>query len=46
MLVGGDAVVFVAALLGAMLGDRLAWLCAGRGLPEFYQFLVAAMPPQ
>ncbi|MER6556797.1 threonine/serine exporter family protein [Streptomyces sp. NPDC001027] len=45
VLVGGDAVVFVAALLGAMLGDRLAWLCAGRGLPEFYQFLVAAMPP-
>ncbi len=28
-----------------MLGDRLAWLCAGRGLPEFYQFTVAAMPP-
>ncbi|AVV41250.1 threonine/serine exporter family protein [Streptomyces sp. ID05-04B] len=45
VLVGGDVVVFVAALLGAMLGDRLAWLCAGRGLPEFYQFLVAAMPP-
>ncbi|MEU1516103.1 threonine/serine exporter family protein [Streptomyces sp. NPDC005811] len=44
VLVGGDAVVFVAALVGAMLGDRLAWLCAGRGLPEFYQFLVAAMP--
>ncbi|MFF1546423.1 threonine/serine exporter ThrE family protein [Streptomyces sp. NPDC058291] len=45
VLVGGDLVVFVAAMLGAMLGDRLAWLCAGRGLPEFYQFLVAAMPP-
>ncbi|GHE87829.1 threonine/serine ThrE exporter family protein [Streptomyces fumanus] len=45
LLVGGDAIVFVAALLGAMLGDRLAWLCAGRGLPEFYQFAVAAMPP-
>ncbi|MFJ4617291.1 threonine/serine exporter ThrE family protein [Streptomyces sp. NPDC088812] len=45
VLVGGDVVVFVAAALGAMLGDRLAWLCAGRGLPEFYQFLVAAMPP-
>ncbi len=27
-----------------MLGDRLAWLLAGRGLPEFYQFAVAAMP--
>ncbi|GKQ37298.1 threonine/serine exporter ThrE family protein [Streptomyces sp. A012304] len=45
VLVGGDAIVFVAAAIGAMLGDRLAWLCAGRGLPEFYQFLVAAMPP-
>jgi uncharacterized membrane protein YjjP (DUF1212 family) len=45
VLVGGGLVVFVAAALGAMLGDRLAWLCAGRGLPEFYQFLVAAMPP-
>ncbi|MFK0118657.1 threonine/serine exporter family protein [Streptomyces sp. NPDC090994] len=45
LLVGGDAIVFVAALLGAMLGDRLAWFCAGRGLPEFYQFAVAAMPP-
>ncbi|MDX6361618.1 threonine/serine exporter ThrE family protein [Streptomyces sp. NPDC058274] len=45
ILVGGDAIVFVAAALGAMLGDRLAWLCAGRGLPEFYQFTVAAMPP-
>ncbi|MEU8649243.1 threonine/serine exporter family protein [Streptomyces sp. NPDC048737] len=45
VLVGGDLTVFVAAAIGAMLGDRLAWLCAGRGLPEFYQFLVAAMPP-
>ncbi|MFE0522144.1 threonine/serine exporter ThrE family protein [Streptomyces sp. NPDC058954] len=45
VLVGGDLVVFLAAMLGAMLGDRLAWLCAGRGLPEFYQFTVAAMPP-
>ncbi|MFE0513341.1 threonine/serine exporter ThrE family protein [Streptomyces sp. NPDC058964] len=45
VLVGGDLIVFVAAALGAMLGDRLAWLCAGRGLPEFYQFTVAAMPP-
>ncbi|MCX5559599.1 threonine/serine exporter ThrE family protein [Streptomyces sp. NBC_00038] len=45
VLVGGDALVFIAAALGAMLGDRLAWLCAGRGLPEFYQFTVAATPP-
>lgn len=45
LLVGGDPIVFVLAALGAMLGDRLAWLCAGRGLPEFYQFTTAAMPP-
>ncbi|MFJ3719963.1 threonine/serine exporter ThrE family protein [Streptomyces sp. NPDC090057] len=45
VLVGGGLLVFVAAALGAMLGDRLAWACAGRGLPEFYQFTVAAMPP-
>ncbi|MEU2899355.1 threonine/serine ThrE exporter family protein [Streptomyces sp. NPDC001273] len=45
VLVGGHALVFVAAAIGAMLGDRLAWLCAGRGLPEFYQFTVAATPP-
>ncbi|MFJ2019693.1 MULTISPECIES: threonine/serine exporter family protein [Streptomyces] len=45
VLVGGDLVVFIAAALGAMLGDRLAWVCAGRGLPEFYQFTAAAMPP-
>ncbi|MFF5856101.1 threonine/serine exporter ThrE family protein [Streptomyces sp. NPDC012751] len=45
VLVGGDLIVFLAAAAGSMLGDRLAWLCAGRGLPEFYQFTVAAMPP-
>ncbi|MFF3496036.1 threonine/serine exporter ThrE family protein [Streptomyces sp. NPDC002795] len=45
ILVGGNALVFVVAAIGAMLGDRLAWLCAGRGFPEFYQFTVAAMPP-
>ncbi|MFJ6798446.1 threonine/serine exporter family protein [Streptomyces sp. NPDC091268] len=44
-LVGGGVIVFFAAAIGAILGDRLAWLCAGRGLPEFYQFVVAAMPP-
>ena len=37
--------VFIAAAVSAMLGDRLAWLFAGRGLPEFYQFVAAAMPP-
>ncbi|MFE0579136.1 threonine/serine exporter ThrE family protein [Streptomyces sp. NPDC058874] len=45
VLVGGRVLVFCAAALGAVLGDRLAWLCAGRGLPEFYQFVAAAMPP-
>ncbi|MEU8354308.1 threonine/serine exporter family protein, partial [Streptomyces sp. NPDC048845] len=45
MLVGGGLLVFIAAAAGAMLGDRLAWLASGRGLPEFYQFVVAAMPP-
>ncbi|WP_328888410.1 threonine/serine ThrE exporter family protein [Streptomyces sp. NBC_00316] len=45
VLVGGNALVFVVAAVGAMLGDRLAWLFAGRGLPEFYQFVAAAMPP-
>ncbi|MCX4818439.1 threonine/serine exporter family protein [Streptomyces sp. NBC_01142] len=44
VLVGGDLLVFLAAAISAMLGDRLAWLCAGRGLPEFYQFVAAAMP--
>ncbi|OON75332.1 threonine/serine ThrE exporter family protein [Streptomyces tsukubensis] len=45
VLVGGGPAVFVCAAIGAMLGDRLAWLAAGRGLPEFYQFMVAATPP-
>lgn len=44
VLVGGNLIVSVAAALAAMLGDRLAWLLAGRGLPEFYQFAAAAMP--
>ncbi|MFI6473423.1 MULTISPECIES: threonine/serine exporter ThrE family protein [unclassified Streptomyces] len=45
VLLGGGVAVFLAAAVGAVLGDRLAWLCASRGLPEFYQFVVAAMPP-
>lgn len=45
MLVGGGMLVFIAAAVGSMLGDRLAWLASARGLPEFYQFVVAAMPP-
>ncbi|MGW3624396.1 threonine/serine exporter family protein [Streptomyces sp. NPDC000880] len=44
VLVGGGVLVFLAAAVSAMLGDRLAWLFAGRGLPEFYQFVAAAMP--
>ncbi len=44
VLVGGGPLIFVLAALAAMLGDRLAWLLAARGLPEFYQFAVAAMP--
>ncbi|MEE1756737.1 threonine/serine ThrE exporter family protein [Streptomyces sp. SP18CS02] len=45
LLLGGGVAVFLIAAAGAMLGDRLAWFCAGRGLPEFYQFAVAAVPP-
>nr|WP_238420597.1 threonine/serine exporter family protein [Streptomyces taklimakanensis] len=44
-LVGGGWLVFFLAAAGAMLGDRLAWFSSKRGLPEFYQFVVAAMPP-
>ena len=48
-LVGGrvDAkawLVFASAFVAAVLGDRLASLIARRGLPEFYQFVIAAMP--
>ncbi|MFR9676059.1 threonine/serine ThrE exporter family protein [Streptomyces sp. TR06-5] len=45
LLVGGGWLVFLLAALGAMAGDRLAWFLASRGLPEFYQFVAAAMPP-
>jgi uncharacterized membrane protein YjjP (DUF1212 family) len=49
LLVGGRAdpqawLVFLIAFVAAALGDRLAWLVASKGLPEFYQFVVAAMP--
>ncbi|MDH6576665.1 threonine/serine exporter family protein [Kitasatospora sp. MAP5-34] len=48
-LVGGEVdakawLVFVNAFVAAILGDRLAALVARRGLPEFYQFVIAAMP--
>jgi uncharacterized membrane protein YjjP (DUF1212 family) len=45
VLVGGGWLVFLLAVIGAVLGDRLAWFCASRGLPEFYQFVATAMPP-
>ncbi|MGP3968405.1 threonine/serine ThrE exporter family protein [Streptomyces sp. 6N223] len=45
VLVGGDWWVFLLAALGAMVGDRLAWLAASRALPEFYQFVAFAMAP-
>ncbi|WP_225447692.1 threonine/serine exporter ThrE family protein [Streptacidiphilus sp. P02-A3a] len=49
LLVGGQAdpqagLVFVSAFFAAVVGDRLAWAVANRGLPEFYQFVIAAMP--
>ncbi|MER5640385.1 threonine/serine exporter family protein [Kitasatospora sp. NPDC002227] len=48
-LVGGKSdaqawLVFANAFVAAILGDRLAAFIAKRGLPEFYQFVVAAMP--
>jgi uncharacterized membrane protein YjjB (DUF3815 family) len=49
LLVGGRAdgrawLVFASAFASAVAGDRLAALVASRGLPEFYQFVLAAMP--
>ncbi|MFC1410682.1 threonine/serine exporter family protein [Streptacidiphilus sp. N1-12] len=49
VLVGGKAdaqalLVFAAAFVASVIGDRLAWAVSTRGLPEFYQFVVAAMP--
>ncbi|MFF2042395.1 threonine/serine exporter ThrE family protein [Kitasatospora sp. NPDC058170] len=48
-LVGGRMddkawLVFASAFIAAVLGDRLASSIARRGLPEFYQFVLAAMP--
>ncbi|MFI9272211.1 threonine/serine exporter ThrE family protein [Kitasatospora sp. NPDC052896] len=36
--------VFASAFTAAGAGDRLAALVGRRGLPEFYQFVIAAMP--
>ena len=44
VLVGGHWLVFLSACLAAWVGSRLAGALAGRGLPEFYQYAVAAMP--
>jgi uncharacterized membrane protein YjjP (DUF1212 family) len=49
VLVGGKAdvqtlLVFAVAFVASVIGDRLAWSVSTRGLPEFYQFVVAAMP--
>ncbi|MFG2825575.1 threonine/serine exporter ThrE family protein [Kitasatospora sp. NPDC048365] len=48
-LVGGKTdstawLVFANAFVAAVAGDRLASMIARRGLPEFYQFVIAAMP--
>ncbi|MEV7182787.1 threonine/serine exporter family protein [Kitasatospora sp. NPDC093102] len=48
-LVGGRIddkawLVFASAFVAAVLGDRLASALARRRLPEFYQFVAAAMP--
>ncbi|WP_407660867.1 threonine/serine exporter family protein [Kitasatospora paracochleata] len=48
-LVGGRVdgkawLVFISAFTAAVAGDRLASAIARRGLPEFYQFVIAAMP--
>jgi len=48
-LVGGQTdgkawLVFVSAFVASVAGDRLASAIARRGLPEFYQFVIAAMP--
>ncbi|WP_052434615.1 threonine/serine ThrE exporter family protein [Streptacidiphilus melanogenes] len=49
MLVGGKAdgqawLVLLCAFVASVIGDRLAWLISTRGLPEFYQFVIAATP--
>ena len=44
VLVGGGWLVFGTACVAALLGGELARQLALRGLPEFYQFVVAAMP--
>jgi len=44
VLVGGSWLVFLSACAAALVGNLLASGLAARGLPEFYQYVVAAMP--
>ncbi|UGQ13087.1 threonine/serine exporter family protein [Yinghuangia sp. ASG 101] len=44
VLVGGGVIVACAAFFAAVIGDWLAQVLARRGVPEFYQFVLAAMP--
>ena len=44
VLIGGSWLVFLSACAAALLGNLLASGLARRGLPEFYQYVVAAMP--
>jgi len=44
VLVGGHWLIFFTACLAALVGSRLAAWLAERGMPEFYQYVVAAMP--
>ncbi len=44
VLVGGHWTVFFSACAAALLGNQLAWSLATRGMPDFYQYVVAAMP--
>ncbi|MCF2529051.1 threonine/serine ThrE exporter family protein [Yinghuangia soli] len=44
VMVGGGPIVACAAFFAAVVGDRLAQGLAKRGVPEFYQFVLAAMP--
>ncbi|MFI1580481.1 threonine/serine exporter ThrE family protein [Embleya sp. NPDC020630] len=44
VMVGGGPIVAVAACVAALIGERLAQLLAERGVPEFYQFVLASMP--
>ena len=44
VLVGGGWLVFLTACVAALAGAEAARFLAVRGLPEFYQFVAAAMP--